>query len=73
MNLRFCCPIHALFDAAKSYLEEYATNGCRFLFAGWWHIAGQPNKDTKTFPLPDSRFAEAIRDFLAHRSDQPIK
>jgi hypothetical protein len=59
-----------LYDAAKADLEEYAANGCRFVFPGWWYISGQPKRDTKTFPLPDSRFADAIRDFLAARPDR---
>ncbi len=62
-----------LYDAAKSDLEEYSANGCRFLFPGWWYMEGKPKGDTKTFPLPDSRFADAIRDFLAARPDEPLK
>jgi hypothetical protein len=60
-----------LYDAAKADLEEYSANGCRFLFPGWWFVTGQPKKDTPTFPLPDSRFSDAIRDFLAGRPDAP--
>jgi hypothetical protein len=62
-----------LYDAAKRDLENYSANGCRFLFPGWWHPADKPDAThTKTFPLPDSRFTEAIRDFLAARKDEPL-
>jgi hypothetical protein len=61
-----------LYAAAKRDLAVYAANGCRFLFPGWWHAAGKPNFDTATFPLPDSRFSEAIRDFLAAQPDAPL-
>jgi hypothetical protein len=62
-----------LYDAAKADLEEYSANGCRFLFPGWWFVKGRPQRDTATFPLPDSRFADAIRDFLAKRPEIPVK
>lgn len=61
-----------LYDAARRSLERYSASGCRFVFPGWWHPAGKPQKDTGTFPLPDSRFTEAIRDFLASRKEVPL-
>jgi hypothetical protein len=62
-----------LYDAARRDLERYAKSGCRFVFPGWWHPAGKPKEDTATFPLPDSRFTEAIRDFLATRKEVPLR
>jgi hypothetical protein len=62
-----------LYDSARKDLENYWSHGCRFLFPGWWHEAGRPKSDSHIFPLPDSRFADAIRDFLATRPDKPIR
>lgn len=62
-----------LYESAKSDLEEYTAHGCRYLFPGWWHPKDKPNKDTHIFQLPDSRFTEAIRDFLAAQKNAPLE
>jgi hypothetical protein len=57
-----------LYSTALSHLNTYYQNGCHALFPGWWYPL--PRVDT-TFPLPDSQFATAIRDFMAARKEQP--
>jgi hypothetical protein len=51
-----------LYDDARRELRKLYDNRCRVVFAGWWL-----NEDP-TFPLDGSRFADAIRDFLAERT-----
>lgn len=63
-----------LYDAATRALQNYWSHGCRFLFAGWWQAQGAPaTKTARTFPLADSRLADAIHDFLSTRPDVPLK
>ena len=57
-----------MYDAAKRDLENYWSKGCRFLFPGWWEKDGT---HIPIFALNDSRFADAIRDFLKTRPDCP--
>ena len=57
-----------LYDRAMTDLTNYSANGCHYLFPGWWMANGE---HLKTFPLNDSKFADAIRDFLASRPDRP--
>ena len=57
-----------LYDRAMTDLTNYSTNGCHYLFPGWWMANGE---HLKTFPLNDSKFADAIHDFLASRPDRP--
>ena len=58
-----------LYQAATDGLRTYYRARCHHLFAGWWH--SDPAKDTKDFPLADSQFAKAIKDFMNSRPDQP--
>ena len=57
-----------LYDAARRDLKAYADNGCRILFPGWWSADG---KHFPTFPLNNSRFTDAIRDYLSPPSTTP--
>ena len=52
-------------DATKS-LNDYYKNSCHVLFPGWWRYGHD-----ERFLLPDTRFADAIKDFLAPRKEQP--
>jgi hypothetical protein len=60
-----------LYQKASENLQAYYRGKCHHLFAGWWSMPGEDSKQTKTFPLADSGFAKAIKDFLASRPDQP--
>ncbi|MGC8553579.1 MAG: hypothetical protein ACP5O7_12045, partial [Phycisphaerae bacterium] len=62
-------PAHspALYNAATRDLKKFVSHGCRLLFPGWWHV----DRVGKTFPLNDSAFAKAIKDFLAQQPDRP--
>ena len=57
----------ALYTAANTDLNNYYQNNCHALFPGWW------SADTinKIFPLNDSRFGVAIKQFLSLRKEQP--
>jgi hypothetical protein len=55
-----------LYNTATSHLNTYYQNSCHVLFPGWWRY----NKDI-IFPLPDSKFADAIKDFANARKEQP--
>lgn len=58
-----------LYEKASGDLQTYYRAKCHHLFAGWWS-AGE-SKQSTTFPLADSEFAHAIKDFMASRPDQP--
>lgn len=62
-----------LYDAGFRDLKVYAAAGCRALFPGWWHRADEPITHNGAFPLPDSRFADAIKDFRVSRSALPSR
>lgn len=56
-----------LYAATTKALDGFfAGNGYCF-FPGWWHEA----LDTGTFPLNDSKFADAMHDWLAGKPDVP--
>lgn len=57
-----------LYDRSISDLNLFYNNNCRFLFPGWW------DHDDKRdiFPLNDSRFADAISDFMQQREEIPL-
>ncbi len=57
-----------LYTAATNDLNTYFTNRAHALFPGWWDPNGAINT---TFPLNDSMFATAIRDFLDAAPDVP--
>jgi len=50
-----------LYDASIAALNRYYENKCHYLFPGWWN-RGAPTSES-TFPLNDSKFAVAIKDF----------
>lgn len=56
-----------LYSTSFSNLNTYYQNNCHALFPGWWDYETIPN----IFPLPDSKFAEAIRSFGSARKEQP--
>ncbi|MDA9555813.1 hypothetical protein N9R54_06240, partial [Pelobium sp.] len=56
-----------LYDTALAHLNDYYANDCHALFPGWWRY----NKNVDVFPLPDSKFADAIKDFMNARKEQP--
>ena len=58
-----------LYRKASADLQTYYRAKCHHLFAGWWSVG--ESKQSKTFPLADSEFAHAIKDFMASRPDQP--
>lgn len=60
-------------DATKELNLLYA-NKVRFLFPGWWFAPGEGRAEDihgTHFPMNDSRFADAIKDFLASRTGEP--
>lgn len=57
----------ALYNTATTHLNDYYANGCHALFPGWWRYY----KNADVFPLPDSRFADAIKDFMNLRKEHP--
>ncbi len=64
-----------LYPTAMRQLQQYYDNQARFLFPGWWFMPGEgdPNKiHGAPFPMQDSRFAAAIKDFLAARPETPF-
>ncbi len=58
-----------LYNTSLSHLNNYYQNKCHFLFPGWWKQI--TNTQDKRFPLNDSQFAGAIRDFMQSRSEVP--
>ena len=58
----------ALYDASKAALQDYYNHGAHVLFPGWWGFHGVVNT---IFPLNDSRFADAIKDFLKAAPSSP--
>ncbi len=57
-----------LYDKSWSDINRYYSNKCHYLFPGWWkHI---PDGDLR-FPLNDSRFADAIHDFMLETKEVP--
>jgi len=57
-----------LYDKSRSDLTNYYTHKCHYLFPGWWKSV--PDNDLR-FPLNDSRFADAIRDFIQGTKEVP--
>lgn len=57
-----------LYLICLSALQYYYDIGCHYLFPGWWQTGG---KTHAIYPLNDSQFALAIKDFLAARSNTP--
>ena len=57
----------ALYDASINALNNYYQHKVHYLFPGWW-TKGAPDI---IFPLNDSRFAVAIKDFMQARDEVP--
>ncbi len=59
----------ALYNTSTTALNNYYQHKVHYLFPGWWSKALPDN--SSTFPLNDSKFAEAIRDFMQVREEIP--
>ena len=59
----------ALYDASSNALTNYYQHKVHFLFPGWWSVTAPDN--SAIFPLNDSKFADAIRDFMLARNEVP--
>jgi hypothetical protein len=60
-----------LYDSAMKELLVYSRENCRHLFAGWWDVKGRDADPKQIFWLTDSKFAEAIKTFMASTPDNP--
>ena len=60
-----------LYAAALKELLVYSRNGCRHLFAGWWNVQGAAADPKQIFWLNDSKFAAAIKVFMASTPANP--
>jgi hypothetical protein len=60
----------AFYNVSSSALTSYYTHKCHYLFPGWWKNV--PDGDLR-FPLNDSRFADAIRNFMQAREEVPYQ
>jgi hypothetical protein len=58
-----------LYDISTNALHVYYTHQCQTLWPGWWKET--PPTDDETFPLNDSKFAEAIHDFMTGLDELP--
>ena len=58
-----------LYDVSLQDLNSYYDNNCHFLFPGWW--TNYPPPSDAIFPLNDSKFSEAIGDFMGSRVENP--
>ena len=58
-----------LYDVSINALNRYYSNGCHILFPGWWSYS--PPVPGAIFPLNDSKFSEAIGDFMVDRDEMP--
>lgn len=59
-----------LHAAVTSSLDHYYWTGARFLFPGWWSHDGGIHQDGN-FPLADSSFTVAIRDWIKTQRERP--
>ena len=59
----------ALYTASINALNSYYQNKCHYLYPGWWSVTAPDN--SAIFPLNDSRFADAIKDFMRARGEVP--
>jgi len=58
-----------LYTSTGKQLENFYNNGCHVIAFGWWNKHGIIDP---TFPLNDSKAAEAVRDWLSSKADVPI-
>ncbi|HWS00042.1 MAG TPA: Ig-like domain-containing protein, partial [Prolixibacteraceae bacterium] len=61
----------ALYNTSMAALGNYYRNKVHYLYPGWWSKDSPDN--SSIFPLNDSKFAEAIRDFMVARTEVPYK
>jgi hypothetical protein len=59
----------ALYSASLNALNNYYQHKVHFLFPGWWSKDGH----VPIFPLNDSKFADAIKDFMQARTEVPYQ
>jgi hypothetical protein len=59
----------ALYTTSLNALNNYYTHKVHALFPGWWEMQAPDNNSI--FPLNDSRFADAIKDFMMARDEVP--
>lgn len=59
----------ALYTASINALNNYYQHKVHYLFPGWWSVTAPDN--SSIFPLNDSRFADAIKDFMTARNEVP--
>jgi hypothetical protein len=58
-----------LYTTSLNALNNYYQHKVHALFPGWWEI--QPPDNNSIFPLNDSKFADAIKDFMLARAEVP--
>jgi hypothetical protein len=58
-----------LYDISINALNLYYENKCQALMPGWWETT--PPDENTTFPLNDSKFADAIHNFMQSTKEQP--
>lgn len=58
-----------LYNTSLNHINNYYQHKCHYLFPGWWKQIA--DTEDKRFPLNDSQFANAIRDFVQSRSEVP--
>lgn len=58
-----------LYTASINALNKYYQQKVHYLFPGWWSVTAPDNNSI--FPLNDSRFADAIKDFMTARNETP--
>ena len=60
-----------LYAVSLNHLNRFYAAHCHMLFPGWWREEA-PAAD-ETFPLNDSKFAQAIGDFMRNREEIPYR
>lgn len=59
----------SLYNVSIAALNNYYQHKCHYLYPGWWVKEAPDN--SAVFPLNDSRFADAIKDFMQARDEVP--
>ena len=57
------------YNVSINDLNLFYENSCKTLWPGWWEIS--PPGEGTTFPLNDSKFADAIYDFMQAKAEVP--
>ena len=60
-----------LYATSMNHMNKFYAAHCHILFPGWWKDEA-PAPD-ETFPLNDSKFAQAIGDFMQAREEKPYR